>query len=131
LRNSDLLPLDGLRISELRTELAPYQLINTAINIEGSKYANRRGRNADFFIFSTLFVGSQPTGYVDTRQMEEKISGLTLGTAMAVSGAAASSNMGSATIKPLVPTLAILHSQRKRCARHLRSAPWDLDEKLD
>jgi predicted acylesterase/phospholipase RssA len=109
LRNSDLLPLDGLRISELRTELAPYQLINTAINIEGSKYANRRGRNADFFVFSPLFVGSQPTGYVDTKQMEEKISGLTLGTAMAVSGAAASSNMGSATIKPLVPTLAILN----------------------
>ena len=41
--------------------------------------------------------------------MEHVITGLTAGAAMAVSGAAASSNMGSATIKPLVPTLAILN----------------------
>ena len=79
------------------------------MNIEASKYANRRGRNADFFIFSTLFTGSAATGYVETGLMEKKMPGLTAGTAMAVSGAAASSNMGSATIKPLVPTLAILN----------------------
>jgi len=109
LRNADLWPLDRFRISELKAELAPYHLINTALNIEASKYANRRDRNADFFIFSQLFTGSESTGYVDTKQMEAKISGLTLGTAMAVSGAAASSNMGSATVKPLVPTLAILN----------------------
>jgi hypothetical protein len=108
-RNSDLQPLDHQRLSELNAELAPYHLINAALNIEASKYANRRGRNADFFIFSKLFTGSEATGYVDTRQMEEKVTGLTTGTAMAVSGAAASSNMGSATIKALVPTLAILN----------------------
>jgi len=109
LHNSDLEPLDQLRLSELRTALAPYHLINTALNIEASKYANRRGRNADFFIFSPLFTGSAATGYVETEQMEKDMTGLTAGTAMAVSGAAASSNMGSATIKPLVPTLAILN----------------------
>ncbi len=109
MRNSDLRPLDQLRVSELRTDHAPYHLINTALNIEASKYANRRGRNADFFIFSPLFTGSQATGYVETKQIERKMSALTAGTAMAVSGAAASSNMGSATIKPLVPTLAILN----------------------
>jgi patatin-like phospholipase len=109
LRNSDLRPLDGLRVSELRPDLAPYQLINAALNIEASKFANRRGRNADFFIFSPLFTGSEATGYVETAQMERATAGLTVGTAMAVSGAAASANMGSATIKPLVPTLAILN----------------------
>jgi hypothetical protein len=109
LRGSDLLPLDTLRVSELKTELAPYHLINAALNIEASKYANRRGRNADFFIFSPLFTGSEATGYVSTELMEHTSIGLTAGTAMAVSGAAASSNMGSATIKPLVPTLAILN----------------------
>lgn len=109
LRNSDLQPLDRLRVSELRTNQAPYHLINTALNIEGSKYANRRGRNADFFIFSPLFTGSAATGYVGTTEIENSVSGLTIGTAMAISGAAASSNMGSATIKPLVPTLAILN----------------------
>lgn len=109
LRNSDLEPLDALKVSELNPDLAPYHLINTALNIEASKYANRRGRNADFFIFSPLFTGSSATGYVETDLMETKASGLTAGTAMAVSGAAASSNMGSATIKPLVPTLALLN----------------------
>ncbi len=106
---ADLLPLDRLRVSELKTDLAPYHLINTALNIEASKYANRRGRNAEFFIFSPLFTGSEATGYVDTVLMEKEMIGLTAGTAMAVSGAAASANMGSATIKPLVPTLAILN----------------------
>lgn len=109
LRNSDLQPLDQLRVSELRTDRAPYHLINTALNIQASKYANRRGRNADFFIFSPLFTGSEATGYVDTRLIEKEASGLTAGTAMAVSGAAASSNMGSKSIKPLTPTLAILN----------------------
>jgi hypothetical protein len=109
LRGSDLKPLNDLRVSDLHPELAPYHLINTALNIEASKYANRRGRNADFFIFSPLFTGSAATGYVETERMEKHMAGLTAGTAMAVSGAAASSNMGSATIKPLVPTLAILN----------------------
>jgi hypothetical protein len=108
-RNRDLQTLDNMRVSEISTERAPYHLINTALNIAASKYANRRGRNAEFFIFSPLFTGSEATGYVDTKQMEKKMKGLTAGTAMAVSGAAASSNMGSATIKPLVPTLAILN----------------------
>jgi hypothetical protein len=107
--NSDLKPLDNLLLSQLKTDLAPYHLINAALNIEASKYANRRGRNADFFIFSPQFTGSEATGYVDTKLMQEKMPGLTAGTAMAVSGAAASSNMGSATIKALVPTLAILN----------------------
>ncbi len=106
---ADLLPLEKLKISELRTDVAPYHLINTALNIEASKYANRRGRNADFFIFSKLFTGSEATGYVETTEMEKQATGLTAGAAMAVSGAAASSNMGSATIKSLVPTLAILN----------------------
>jgi patatin-like phospholipase len=108
-RNADLIRLDNLLISELRSDLAPYHLINAALNIEASKHANRRGRNADFFIFSPLFTGSESTGYVETTAMENQATGLTVGTAMAVSGAAASSNMGSATIKPLTPTLAILN----------------------
>jgi predicted acylesterase/phospholipase RssA len=109
LRNSDLQPLDQLKVSEISTVEAPYHLINAALNIGASKYANRRGRNADFFIFSPLFSGSEATGYVETSQLEGKMKGFTAASAMATSGAAASSNMGSATIKPLVPTLAILN----------------------
>jgi hypothetical protein len=41
--------------------------------------------------------------------MEDVVRELDLGTAMAVSAAAASPNMGSATIRPLTPTLALLN----------------------
>jgi hypothetical protein len=88
---------------------APYHLINTALNIQGSDYANRRGRNADFFLFSPLWVGSEATGYCSTRKLEDKESGLDLATAMAISGAAASSNMGSNSIRSLTPTLALMN----------------------
>jgi hypothetical protein len=85
---------------------APYHLINAALNIQGSDYANRRGRNADFFLFSPLNVGSEATGYCDASVLDAE---LDLATAMAISGAAASSNMGSRSIRALTPTLALLN----------------------
>jgi len=88
---------------------APYHLINAALNIQGSDYANRRGRNADFFLFSPLRVGSEATGYEETEWFERPETGLDLATAMAISGAAASSNMGSNSIRALTPTLALLN----------------------
>jgi Patatin-like phospholipase len=102
-------PLDRLKLSELRTDRAPYLLINTALNIQGSAYVNKRGRNADFFLFSRDYVGSHATGYIRTAEMEETHPALDLGTAMAISGAAASSNMGDQSIRMLAPTLALLN----------------------
>jgi hypothetical protein len=46
---------------------------------------------------------------VRTEEFEEQVDELDLATAMAVSGAAASSNMGANSIKALTPTLAILN----------------------
>ncbi|MFI5015644.1 MAG: hypothetical protein ACHQAY_25185 [Hyphomicrobiales bacterium] len=88
---------------------APYLLINTAVNLEGSKYLNRRGRNADSFIFSPLYVGSQATGYSKTSVLEGVDPNVNLGTAMAISGAAASANMGASTIGALTFSLAALN----------------------
>jgi len=105
----DFAPLDDMRVSDLSVELAPYQLINAALNIQGSDYANRRGRNADFFLFSPRYIGSNATGYAPMREFEVQAQDLDLATAMAISGAAASSNMGSSSIKPLTPTLALLN----------------------
>ena len=107
--NFELAPLDRFKLSEISCTDAPYHLINTALNIQGSKYANRRGRNADFFIFSPKFIGSGATKYVRTEEFEDDVHELDLATAMAVSGAAASSNMGANSIKALTPTLAILN----------------------
>ena len=96
-------------LSDISAVAGPYHLINAALNVQNSKTANKRGRNADFFLFSSQFVGSKTTGYVATRDMEEIPNGLDLATAMAVSGAAASSSMGAESIKPLTPTLALLN----------------------
>jgi hypothetical protein len=109
LRLSELCPRQAAAGTNSYRLVAPYHLINVALNIQGSDYANRRGRNADFFLFSPLWTGSEATGYCDTAKLERRESGLDLATAMAISGAAASSNMGSNSIKALTPTLALLN----------------------
>ena len=88
---------------------APYLLTNTAINLEGSQELNKRGRNADTFMFSPLCVGNRLTGYVTTTDMEAAVPDLSIGTAMATSGAAASANMGRDTIKVLTFSLSLLN----------------------
>jgi hypothetical protein len=88
---------------------SPYLLVNTAINLEASADLNKRGRNADTFIFSPLCVGSSATGFVDTLEMERVQPDIGLGTAMATSGAAASANMGANTVKILTFSLALLN----------------------
>ncbi len=102
-------PLDSIKLSDLTPGQGPLHLINAALNIQGSRYANRRGRNADFFSFSPVYCGSKGTGYVATRALESVERGLDVATAMAISGAAASSNMGSNTVRGLAPTLALLN----------------------
>lgn len=97
------------KLHQVDTDLCPYPIVNAALNIEGSQFANKRGRNADFFVFSPEYTGSDATGYVGTRRIEAEEAVLDLGSAMAISGAAISSNMGSETIKPLAFTLALLN----------------------
>ena len=97
------------RLSAISGLAGPYHLINAALNIQDSTTANRRGRNADFFMFSPQFVGSKATDYVATTDVENVAVDLDLATAMAVSGAAVSSNMGAQSVKPLTATLALLN----------------------
>jgi hypothetical protein len=107
--NSGYFPIVGQRVSTLSAENAPYHIINAALNIRGTSYANQRGRDADFFMFSPNFVGSLVTGYVTCAEFEKAEPHFDLATAMAVSGAAVSSSMGANSIRPLAPTLALLN----------------------
>jgi len=107
--NFELAHIDRFKLSEISCVDTPYHLINTALNIQGSKYAKRRGRNADFFLFSPKFIGSSATQYVRAEEFEDAVKGFDLATAMAISGAAASSNLGASSMEPLTPTLAILN----------------------
>jgi hypothetical protein len=117
---------DKLKLSGLRNSFGPYHIINAALNVEGSKEANKRGRNAEFFMFTPDFVGSDLTRYAYTEQPAQESSAqkpdrppptdmqtldprLDLATAMAISGAAVSANMGTYTVRLLSPTLALLN----------------------
>ena len=101
---------DDQKLSTLgENPAAPYHLINTSINLSGERLSDLPGRPADFFLFSKRFVGSYATGYCDTHPMEKRDTRLNLGTAMAVSGAAAAPNSGTATIRPLAFILTLLN----------------------
>lgn len=111
-------PLDGLKLSALRGSSGPYPLVNAALNVQGSLAANKRGRDADFFMFTPDFVGSDLTMYAATTPdpqlpgaygIEQVDPRIDLATAMAISGAAVSANMGSSTVRLLSPTLSLLN----------------------
>jgi hypothetical protein len=101
--------LDNLKLSELNCGAAPYHIVNAAMNVQGSTEANRRGRNADFFMFTRNYVGSDLTLFAPTPVMETIDQRLDFATAMAISGAAVSANMGTQTVRLLSPTLALLN----------------------
>jgi hypothetical protein len=88
---------------------APYHLVNVSLNLNGLTEPDMRGRQADFFMFSKRYTGSARTGYCDTATLEKRHRHLNLGTAMAISGAAASPNAGMTTVKPLVFLLTLLN----------------------
>lgn len=68
----------------------PYHLINTNIVLVNSPSVKYRGRGGDSFLLSALYCGSDATCYQTTKDfMKKKGSrGMTLSTAMAISGAA-------------------------------------------
>jgi hypothetical protein len=69
----------------------PFHVINIALNVVSSNHLAWQERKAEPFTVTPLRCGSSRLGYRDT---EEYGGGITLGTAMAISGAAASPNMG-------------------------------------
>lgn len=99
-------PLSQLRVLN---PSAPYHLINAAVNLPASGNPELRGRHADFFLFTQDYCGSPLLGYSPTKTMEQKDHRLDLGTAMATSGAAASSFMGTSRLQSLAFWLALLN----------------------
>jgi hypothetical protein len=95
---------DDLSLSELaklpfKGPLAPpYPIINAALNLVGGKELAWQQRKAASFIFTPLYCGYEfpelPPGYCETKTFAAKSGEVSLATAMAISGAAASPNMG-------------------------------------
>jgi hypothetical protein len=74
------------------TSCGPYHIVNTNIVLVSSENPRYRGRGGDNFIFSPLFSGSHATGW--SRTDPNPKSGVTLATAMAISGAAVNPDTG-------------------------------------
>jgi hypothetical protein len=95
-------PNDALKLSMLGSgegSCAPYHLLNATINLGSDPDPALRGRKGGFFFFSKRYVGGDQTGWCPTKEMERCEPHLDLGTAMAISAAAASPSMGSFTSK--------------------------------
>jgi hypothetical protein len=89
---------------------APYHLVNTTLNLVAGRDLATAQRSAAAFTFAPRHCGSLRTGY---RATDGYMGGkLTLGTALAVSGAAASPNMGSKTTSAALAMLMALLNVR-------------------
>ena len=93
----DDLPLSELRIGETepgaRDYWGPHLLINTTINLVAGKDLAWRDRKGDSFTLSPLYCGAKSVGYARLGDDEASRTNLTLGRAMAISGAAIDPNM--------------------------------------
>ncbi len=90
---------DGMTIETMcqHPHMRPYHLINTNIVLVDSSKSKYKGRGGDNFIVSPLFCGSEATGWCCSKAfMKKNDPGMTLATAMAISGAAANPNTGVA-----------------------------------
>lgn len=106
---------------------APLHLINVAANLPASRNPELRGRNTDFFVFAQHYCGSPSVGYWPTKEWEAKDKHLDLGTAIAISGAAAAPRMGTLTSSKYTALLAMLNVRLGYWVRKpSKSRVWDL-----
>jgi hypothetical protein len=125
-------PDDDYRLSRLRTDCIPYPIINTALNLVAGDELAWQQRKAASFVFTPRFCGydvwnrNLPAGlgknelasegyrrtqYYADSGTGQKTGGPSVGTAMAVSGAAFSPNMGYHS-SPVVSFLLAVFSVR-------------------
>ena len=104
---------------------APYHLINTTLNLVAARDLATAQRSAATFVLSRRYCGSSRTGYRKTSRYMK--GGLSLGTAIAISGAAASPNMGSRTpTAALAMLMTILNVRLGYWAPTPKSRVWNL-----
>lgn len=128
LEGSDLVaPNRDVRITDLSQpgSIGPYLIMNAAMNLQASQDLTLRDRRSDFFMFSKYFSGSERTNYVATGELEKVFRHLRLSTAIAISAAAASPNMGRNTNGIVVFIMTILNIRLGYWVPNPRSFPRD------
>ena len=121
-------PDDDLPLAAL-AEQRPIPLINANVNLTGGDELAWQTRRGASFVFSPAYSGfsAQTTkdrligGYRETRSYG---GGLSLATAMAVSGAAASPNMGFHTSPPVAALLTIFNMRLARWCPNPAQPQW-------
>jgi hypothetical protein len=105
---------DNVQMQELRSN-RPFHVVNMALNLVAGKDLAWQDRKAETFTASPLHAGSFRLGYRDTAEYGQhrghKEIAISLGTAVAISGAAASPNMGYHS-SPVVTFLLALFNVR-------------------
>lgn len=86
-------PKDNIRMTELQSMRRPMHLVNIALNLVAGEKLAWQQRKAESFTASPLHCGSLNLGYRPSGDYGGP-RGMTLGTAVGISGAAASPNMG-------------------------------------
>jgi hypothetical protein len=84
-------PDDDIRMGKLDPARRPFHVVNLALNLVGGSRLAWQQRKADSFTVTPLHCGNAELGF---RPSGQYAGGITLGTAVALSGAAASPNMG-------------------------------------
>jgi predicted acylesterase/phospholipase RssA len=116
---SDLVPGKEHPTGE-RTYWGPFLVVNTALNLVGGDELAWQERKADSFVLTPLAGGSKSTGYRPlpayqrgdpAHQIPLSGSDLTIGRAMAISGAAASPNMGYHSSPPLAFLMTVFNAR--------------------
>lgn len=104
-------PHDNIRMHDLAAG-KPFHVINMALNLVHGKRLAWQQRKAESYTATRLHCGSTRVGYQPSEHYGDRDSkGISLGTAMAISGAAASPNMGYHS-SPLVTFLMTLFNAR-------------------
>jgi hypothetical protein len=101
---------DNMYEVDLPRQDAPLHVINTALNLVATRNMAWQQRKAEPFTFSPISVGSWRLGYWPTEAYGGS-KGVTVGTAMAISGAAFNPNMGYNS-SPLVTLLMTFFNAR-------------------
>ncbi|PYS77613.1 MAG: hypothetical protein DMF70_16335, partial [Acidobacteria bacterium] len=103
---------DNLRMFQLKQK--PMHMVNVTLNLAGGDKLAWQDRRAESFTMSPLHCGSYWLGYRDSKDyaLNRDNEGISLATAVALSGAAASPNMGYMMTSPIVRFIMTLFNIR-------------------
>jgi hypothetical protein len=88
-----------VKLSAIDTRRTLFPILNCALNVPGSTNPKMRGRHADVMSFTSVAVGASLIGHLPITDWERANPSLDLATAMALSGAAVSPQMGLKTTR--------------------------------